>query len=84
VLEDIDVMANSECVTADVCKSPDLDRLKRRAHYSEDNVAHKTSMSVFVQASALSLFYHEALGIQKTNNISARSSNCKKRPLRAF
>ena len=84
VLEAIDVVSNSECATADVYESPNLDRLKRRAHYCEDNVAHKTSMSIFVQASALSLFYYEALGIQKTNNISKRSNNSKKRPLRAF
>ena len=84
VLEAIDVVSNSECATADVYESPNLDRLKRRAHYCEDNVAYKTSMSIFVQASALSLFYYEALGIQKTNNISKRSNNSKKRSLRAF
>ena len=73
-LEDIDVTSNTE-FRPNVYKSPNLDRLKRRAYYCEDNVAHKTSMSVFVQASALSLFYHRALGIRKTRNINTSHNN---------
>jgi Trypsin-like peptidase domain len=78
-IEEIDLDTNVIRETKEVFKSPDLDRLKQRAKYSEDNVVHKTSMGIFVQSSALSLFYHTALDIPMRNVIKPTSSNAKKR-----
>jgi hypothetical protein len=59
--------------------SPDLERTKQRAKYSEDNVQHKTSMGVFVQSSAISLFYHNALGVPMKNSIKTTNTSGSKR-----
>ena len=78
-IEVIDLESNSIRETKEVFKCPYLDRLKQRAKNIENDVVEKTSMGIFVQSSALSLFYHTALKIPIRNAIKTTSSNAKKR-----
>ena len=76
ILEEVDLEAKSKKKNL---KSPNFDRTQQRAKYSEDNVPYKTSMGVFVQCSALSVFYHTALDIRMRNPIITTSSGAKRR-----
>ena len=69
-LEEINVASFENTTQHAAIDSPDLSRTKQRAKFSEDNVKYKTSMGVFVQIKAISLFYEEALDVPLTKSMT--------------